>query len=121
MPLRPKLTYSSPMLQFYYEINEMRPYLTQRVPKWFLTGTARKLATWWEFYCGFILSVPLVLPGLLRKGTIRWLQAAVLVGLITLSFFSSPTTDLEGSECRKFKTARAEVMMMSIISGHGVS
>jgi hypothetical protein len=91
MPLRPKLTYSSPMLQFYYEINDMRPYLTQRVPKWFVTGTAQKFATWWEFYCGFILSVPLILPGLLRKGKIRWLQAALLAALIALSFFSSPT------------------------------
>jgi len=71
MRLRPKHTYSSPLLQFYYEINEMSPYLTQRVPKWFVTGTAQKFATWWDFYCGFALSVPLVLPGLLRKGKIR--------------------------------------------------
>ncbi len=35
-------------------------------------------------------------------------------------FWARPT-DLEGSERRKFKTAWAEVMMMSIISGHGVS
>jgi hypothetical protein len=90
MPLRPKLTYSSPMLQFYYEINEMKPYLTQRVPKWFVTGTARKLATWWEFYCGFVLSIPLVLPGLLKKGKIRLIQAGVLAGFVVLSIISSP-------------------------------
>ncbi len=89
MPLRPKLTYSSPVVQFYYEINEMRPYLTQRVPKWFVTMAARKLATWWDFYVGFVLTVPLVLPGLLRKGKIRWIQAAVLLGLVALSFFLS--------------------------------
>lgn len=89
MPQRPKLTYSSPVVQFYYEINEMRPYLTQRVPKWFVTMAARKLATWWDFYVGFTLTIPLVLPGLLRKGKIRWIQAAVLVALITLSFFLS--------------------------------
>jgi hypothetical protein len=71
MPQRPKPTYSSPVVQFYYEINEMRPYLTQRVPKWFVTMAARKLATWWDFYVGFILTVPLVLPGLLRKEMIR--------------------------------------------------
>lgn len=87
MPLRPKLTYSSPVVQFYYEINEMRPYLTQRVPKWFVTMAARKLATWWDFYVGFILTVPLVLPGLLRKGKIRWIQAAVLLALAILSCF----------------------------------
>jgi hypothetical protein len=89
LPQRPKLTYSSPVVQFYYEINEMRPYLTQRVPKWFVTMAARKLATWWDFYVGFVLSIPLVLPGLLQKGKIRWIQAAVLVALITLSFFLS--------------------------------
>lgn len=94
LPQRPKLTYSSPVVQFYYEINEMRPYLTQRVPKWFVTMAARKLATWWDFYVGFILSIPLVLPGFLRKGRIRWLQAAVLVALITLSFFLSLTAVL---------------------------
>jgi hypothetical protein len=94
MPLRPKHTYSSPLLQFYYEINEMKPYVTQRVPKWFVTGTAQKFATWWEFYCGFILSIPLVLPGLLRKGKIRWLQTALLAALITLSLFSTPTAVL---------------------------
>lgn len=91
MPLRPKLTYSSPVVQFYYEINEMRPYLTQRVPKWFVTMAARKLATWWDFYVGLVLSVPLILPGLLRKGKIRWIQAAVLLALAVLSFFLSLT------------------------------
>jgi len=94
MPRRPKLTFSSPMLQFYYEINEMKPYLTRRVPKWFLTGTVGKLTTWWCFYCGFILSVPLVLPPLLRRGKTRWLQAGVLAGLVLFSFISSPTAVL---------------------------
>lgn len=91
MPLRPKHTYSSPILQFYYEIYEMRPYVTQRVPKWFITGMTRKLTTWWEFYCGLILTVPLVLPGLLQKGRIRLLQGGVLAAFVALSFLSTPT------------------------------
>lgn len=91
LPLRPKLTYSSPVLQYYYEIDEMRPYVTQRVPKYFVTGIAHKLLIWWAFYCGILLSVPLGLPALLRKGRIRAMQIAILAGLIGLPSFSSPT------------------------------
>jgi hypothetical protein len=55
---------------------------------------ARKLATWWDFYVGFVLTVPLVLPSLFRKGKIRRMQAAVLGALIALSFFLSLTAVL---------------------------
>ncbi len=89
--MRQKLVYSSPVLQYYYEVEELKPYVTQRVPKWFLTSAARKLATWWQFYCGYVLSVPLVLPALLRGGRIRLAQAGIISALIALSLFSNPT------------------------------
>lgn len=92
LSLRPKHTYSSPMLQYYYEVNEMRPYVTQRIPKYLLTGIVRKLSVWWAFYCGYLLSIPLVLPGLLRRGWIRWTQLALLLGFIGLSILSGPAT-----------------------------
>ncbi len=91
LPVHPKLTYSSPALQYYYEVNEMKPYVTQRVPKYFITAVVRKFTTWWAFYCGVLLTTPLVLPGLLRKGKIRWVQAALLASFVVLSIFSSPT------------------------------
>lgn len=91
MPARQKLAYTSPVLQYYYEVQEMKPYVTQRVPKWFVTIMARKLATWWQFYCGYALSVPLVLPALLRGGRIRAVQVGIMGALSVLSFLSSPT------------------------------
>src|SRR6266700_338653 len=91
MPLRPRVNYSSPMLQYYYEVSETKLYVTSRVPKWFVTGVTRRLATWWQFYCGFLLSIPLVLPAVLRGGRARLLQIGIVAGLITLSFFSNPT------------------------------
>ncbi len=71
LPLRPKLTYSSFWLQYYYEGLETGRYLSQRTPVNAMIMTARKLMTWWAFYCGVLLSAPLVLPGLLRRGWIR--------------------------------------------------
>lgn len=94
MPVHQKLAYSSPILQYYYEVEEMKPYVTQRVPKWFVTSMARKLATWWQFYCGYILSFPLIFPALLRGGRSRFLQAGIIAALVTLSILSSPTAVL---------------------------
>lgn len=91
LPLRPKLTYSSPIIQYYYEVNEMKPYVTERVPKYLMSGIVRKLATWWAFYCGILMSIPLVVPGILRKGWTRWAQVGVIAGLLVLSYFSTAT------------------------------
>jgi len=91
LPLRAKLTYSSPILQFYYEVNEMKPYVTDRIPKYFVTSLVRKLSVWWAFYCGVFLSLPLLLPAILRKGWTRWTQIGVVSGFLVLSAFSGPT------------------------------
>lgn len=91
MSLRSKLTYSGPQVQYYYEVREMQAYLTQRMPAGLMLAIARKLATWWAFYCGPLLTAPLVLPGLLRRGQVRYLQVALLGGLIALSLTTDPT------------------------------
>ena len=52
----------------------------------------RKLATWWIFYCGVLLTAPLVLPGLMRSGRIRWVQLAVLAGLVIMGLVYDPTS-----------------------------
>jgi len=89
-PMRPKLTYSSPWVQYYYEIFETRLYLTARDPRFIARAIARRLGTWWAFFCGILLTPALVIPGLLRKGRVRYLQAALLVGLTVLWTMSSP-------------------------------
>lgn len=91
LPLRPKLTYSSPMLQHYYEGNEMRPYVSQRIPKLWPLAVGRKIATWWDFYCGVLLSIPLFLPALLRRGKTRIFQIIFLAGFFALPFVSGNT------------------------------
>jgi hypothetical protein len=88
LPLRPKLTYSGPMLRYYYEVNEMRPYLSQRIPKLWPLAVGRKIATWWDFYCGILLSIPLFLPPLLRRGKTRVFQIIFLAGFFALPFVS---------------------------------
>src|SRR5262249_36381400 len=75
------ITYSSQWLQYYYEVNEMKLYMSQRTVKNLLLTAVPKLQEWWEFYCGILLSIPLVLPILLRKDWLRYLQIAVLAGL----------------------------------------
>lgn len=90
MPMRPKMTYTSPILQYYYEVQENRSWASQRVPKLWLSSAARKLATWWQFYCGFLLSAPLVIPGILRRGRIRWLQIGLVAAIALLVIGSGP-------------------------------
>jgi hypothetical protein len=90
LPLRPKITYSSPWLQYYYEVKEMRPYMSQRTPANLMITAARKLMTWWAFYCGVLLSAPLVLPVLLRRGWIRYAQVAVLAGFVLVAAIYEP-------------------------------
>jgi hypothetical protein len=87
MPLRPKLTYSSPWVRYLYEVMEMRLYMSQRTPVNVMITAARKLRDWWRFYCGILLSAPLVLATLLKRGWIRYSQIAVLAGFILVAAF----------------------------------
>ena len=86
MPLRPKITYSSWWLQYYYEVYEMRNYLSQRTPKNLLITTAGKIYEWWDFYCGFLLGAPLFLIPLLRPGRLRYWQLFLILGFIVTAF-----------------------------------
>jgi len=85
MPLRPKLTYSSAWVRYLYEVMEMRLYLSQRTPLNVMITAARKLRDWWSFYCGILLSAPLVLAACLRRGWIRYCQIAIVIGLVITS------------------------------------
>lgn len=87
MPLRPKLTYSSPWMRYLYEVMEIRLYMSQRTPVNVMITAARKLRDWWSFYCGILLSAPLVLATLLRRGWIRYAQIAMLAGFILVAAF----------------------------------
>jgi hypothetical protein len=84
LPKHPQLTYSSIWLRYYYQFRELHEYDSQRLPKYWPLAVARKVATWWDFYCGVLLSIPLFLPGLLKKGHTRLFQAMFLSGLLTL-------------------------------------
>src|SRR5215469_937227 len=84
LPKRPQLAYSSIWLRYYYEFRELHAYDLQRIPKLWVLAIARKIASWWDFYCGILLSVPLFLPGLLKKGRVRICQGVFLVGLLLL-------------------------------------
>jgi len=93
LPLRPKITYSSYWVQVYYEVNEMKLYVSQRTPRNLLLAGAMKFAEWWEFYCGILLSAPLVLPALLQRRTRCW-QIALLTGFILAAMFFDPRSEL---------------------------
>jgi hypothetical protein len=94
MPMRAPLSYSSPWLEYNYHYREVRLYALQRTPAQFLRVAARKLTTWWAFYCGVLLTAPLVLPCLLRRGTIRTIQIIVLGGLLILAAAYNPASTL---------------------------
>jgi hypothetical protein len=96
MPLRARLTYSSPWLEYYYHYQEMRLYALQRTPAQFARLMARKLATWWAFYCGVLLTAPLVLPGLLRRGPVRLGQLGVFIALLLFGLAYNPTSTTLG-------------------------
>lgn len=85
LPQRPPISYSSFWVWDYYHLQEMRLYTGQRKLSLWGIAMARKLRTWWFFYCGILLTPALVLPGLLRGGTVRYMQMALLAGLIGLS------------------------------------
>jgi hypothetical protein len=88
LPKRPQLIYSSIWLRYYYEFQELHLYDSQRVPQYWCFAVGRKIATWWNFYCGILLSIPLLLPGLLKKGRTRVFQAIFLVGLLILALIA---------------------------------
>lgn len=88
LPKHSQLTYSSVWLRYYYDFRELNAYESQRIPGYWVLAVGRKIATWWNFYCGFLLSVPLFLPGLLKKGKTRIAQALFLVGFLTLPLIS---------------------------------
>ena len=85
---RPQLTYSSYWLGVYYHVHEMQAYLSQREPKFWCLATGRKIATWWDFYCGGLLSIPLFVPGVLQRGKTRICQIVFLTGFGLLPFIS---------------------------------
>jgi hypothetical protein len=88
LPQRPQITYSSYWLGFYYDVHEMQPYLQQRNIKLWPLAVGRKIATWWDFYCGILLSIPLFVPGLLQAGKTRVWQVIFLTGLAIVPLIS---------------------------------
>jgi hypothetical protein len=94
MSVRAPITYSNPWMEYNYHYREMRLYTLQRTPAQFLRVVARKLATWWAFYCGVLLTAPLVLPGLLRRGLTRTIQLVILIGLLILSAVYNPASTI---------------------------
>lgn len=87
LPPRPQLTYTSFWLRQYYHVQEFQQhYLAERNPRAWPWASGRKIATWWDFYCGLLLSIPLFLPPLLRRDKVRWFQAVFLLGFGVLAF-----------------------------------
>jgi hypothetical protein len=90
MPLRPKLTYTSEWVRYYYEFREMRLYMSQRTPLNVMITAARKLNWWWSFYCGVLLSAPLVLVAWIRRGWMRYAQLILLAGFLITAVTYTP-------------------------------
>jgi hypothetical protein len=88
LPPRPAISYSSFWVWDYYHLQENRLYTAQRKPSLWGIAIARKLRTWWFFYCGILVTPALVLPGLLRGGNVRYMQMALLAGLVGLTLAS---------------------------------
>lgn len=91
LPLRPKITYSSPWVQYYYDHWEMQRYERQRDPKLLISVSSGKIVSWWYFFCGILLTPCLISPGLLSNNLrIRYAQGAIALLLPCLWIFSSP-------------------------------
>lgn len=84
LPKRPPLTYSSVWLRYYYEFQELHTYDMQRSFEAWTLAIARKLYIWWAFYCGILLSIPLFVSALLKKGRVRLTQIVCLAGFLML-------------------------------------
>jgi hypothetical protein len=88
MPMRPSLNYSSQWIAYNFHVRENALWERQRIPAVWIGVVGTKLATSWAFYCGVLLTAPLILPGILNRG-IRYWQILVLSALIFLGL----TTD----------------------------
>jgi hypothetical protein len=78
--IRPQIGYSNfAMADFYGNVEQQRYQMKRDV---FPCAAATNFGDWWSFYCGVLFSLPLVIPVLLRRGWIRYLQMGVVVGLI---------------------------------------
>jgi hypothetical protein len=82
LPKRAPIHYANDVLKKFYSGTEVALYESQRTISGILSGAVTKLRAWWQFYCGLVLTLPLVLPLLLRAGWIRYLQTAVGLVLI---------------------------------------
>ena len=89
MPMRAPIQYSSPWLAYYYHVQENRLWSLQRSPAAWIGTVGRKLGTWWDFYCGTWLTIPLGLPGIMKKKTRYW-QIANFAILLYLSLTTVP-------------------------------
>jgi hypothetical protein len=86
LPMHPDIGYSNPVMAGFY--GDVEGYRYEYKRHLFPCSTATVLADWWSFYCGVLLSLPLVIPVLLRPGWTRYVQLAVLAGLIALTAIS---------------------------------
>jgi hypothetical protein len=91
LPLRPKITYSSEWLRYYYEVREVQLYISQRTPRNVMIKAAAKLVRFWMFYCGILLSAPLLLAGWLRRGWIRYAQIVLVAGFVLTAAAYTPS------------------------------
>jgi hypothetical protein len=92
LPMHPHIAYSSPVLRQFYEDVEIYRYQFER--NLWHCSVAMKLGEWWNFYCGVLLSLPLLLPVLLRRGWTCYTQLALLAALLALTAVAR-TPDIE--------------------------
>ena len=104
LPLGPKRTYSSLWLARYYEGNEVAAYLAQQTALNRLLTAPARLGVWWRFYFGVLLSLPVLLVGLQRRGLVSDLQLWLLLGLVI------------GSELYGLKNARVILVTNCLIA-----
>jgi len=92
LPAHSQVTYSSPWLEYLYGHREVRTYEAQRALRTLPKFISHKLVIWWSFYCGIVLTPALLIPGLLRRGWIRRIQAGLITLLPLLWFLSGQET-----------------------------
>ncbi len=88
LPLLPQIGYTNAVMADFYGNIEHYRYNYRRY-MW-PCSTASTVSDWWCFYCGFLFSLPLVVPILLRRGWILYVQLAVLAGMIGLGVVFDP-------------------------------